>query len=508
MTQREKTGYSADSLQREFRGFRVTTSPLVPHFSFDRLLAELTRCDKVKDRMVRQVFYLEGPYGQFFLKRSTLVRTKDRLRHLFLPRRRWAEWRQLCRLRVRGVAVPEAVCRGEKGGIIPDQFFLLTRRVAGEPVSCHSFEETKKLGGYVAFLHSCGVYHADLHPENVIMQEDGTLCLIDAQEVFFVRLLPKWLRIHNLGKLWFHLRVQTHSEGYLATFLTGYNEGRKKPVKTREVVKAADRHQQRHYYSRGKRCCKNSTEFVVIKGKHFSGYRRRTFPWGPEDLREGLKNGMTLKPDKVIAFEGVCIKGHQRRFLHSDRCLKSWKMSRALEVRGIPVPRSLGYFRIGERSYFLAEFLVDSQPLNEYLSSLQVEGQKRELLKKLALWLRSIHDRNIWQRDFKSSNILCKNGAYTMVDLDGVRICCHLPYEKKILNLAQLNASLSHAITIKDRLRFFYYYTKGEPTLRDKRRAIYERIWDITLGKNTALYGLDLTELKPEGPSLLERPHI
>ena len=496
MTQQEKAGYSADSLQREFRGFRVTRSPSVPHFSFDRLLAEVTLCDKVKDRVVRQVYYLEAPYGQFFLKRSTVVRTKDRLRHFFLPRRRWAEWRHLCRLRVRGVAVPEALCRGEKGGFIPDQFFLLTRRVAGEPLSCHSLEETKKLGGYVAFLHSCGVYHADLHPENVIMQEDGTPCLIDVQEVFFLRLLPKWLRIHNLGKLWFHLRVQTHPQGCLATFLTGYNEGRKKPVKTSEVMKAADRHQQRHYYSRAKRCCKNSTEFTVIKEKGFSGYKRRDFPWDLEELWKGLKNGTTLKPGKVITFKGVCIKGHRRRFLHCDRCLRSWKMSRALEVRGIPVPRALGYFRIGERSYFLAEFIVDSQPLNEYLSSLELERQKRDSLKKLALWLRSIHDRNIWQRDFKSSNILCKRKAYIMVDLDGVRICRHLPYEKKILNLAQLNASLSNAITIKDRLRFFFYYSKAETALRDKRRAIYQRIWNITLEKNTALFGLDLTKLK------------
>jgi hypothetical protein len=117
------------------------------------------------------------------------------------------------------------------------------------------------------------------------------------------------------------------------------------------------------------------------------------------------------------------------------------------------------------------------------------EKVKRRALKKLAIWLRNFHDTDVWQRDFKSSNILYQNGNYFMVDLDGVRIR-RLSRQNKIYNLAQLNASVSNAITIKDRLRFYHYYSAGRQLTRLQRRAIYRKVWKITRMKNTALYNL------------------
>ena len=169
-------------------------------------------------------------------------------------------------------------------------------------------------------------------------------------------------------------------------------------------------------------------------------------------------------------------------------------MSRALEVRGIAVPRSLGYFVINNVSCFIAELLVDRCHLNTYLSTLSDEQAKRRALKKLALWLRHFHDSNVWQRDFKSSNILCQNEDYFMVDLDGVRIRS-LSEHNKIYNLAQLNASLGNAITIKDRLRFYHYYSADRQLTRPQRRAVYRKVWDISKTKNTKIYDLDFAEL-------------
>jgi hypothetical protein len=62
--------------------------------------------------------------------------------------------------------------------------------------------------------------------------------------------------------------------------------------------------------------------------------------------------------------------------------------------------------------------------------------------------------------------------------------------------LAQLNASLSNAITIKDRLRFYYYYMAGKRPSRQQRRAIYRKVWAITTTKNTSSFGLDIAKLK------------
>jgi hypothetical protein len=55
---------------------------------------------------------------------------------------------------------------------------------------------------------------------------------------------------------------------------------------------------------------------------------------------------------------------------------------------------------------------------------------------------------------------------------------------------------VSNAITIRDRLRFYYYYTAPERPSRQHRRAIYRKVWAITTGKNTSAYGLDITKLQ------------
>jgi hypothetical protein len=81
-----------------------------------------------------------------------------------------------------------------------------------------------------------------------------------------------------------------------------------------------------------------------------------------------------------------------------------------------------------------------------------------------------------------------------MVDLDGVRIR-RLSEHNKIYNLAQLNASLSNAITIKDRMRFYLYYSADRQPTRPQRRAVYRTVWNITKTKNTKIYDLDFAEL-------------
>jgi len=488
--------YSSETLLSELTGFRLTISPLVPEFSLDRMCDDIIDVKVIKESDRRQVFFLQIPGGGFFLKRSVLIRDKDRLRHLLLPHRRWAEWRNLHKLRSAGIATANPVVKGEKRGVYPEVFFLVTEKVDGRPLSYESSELSETLGQYIALLHLRGVYHADLHPENLIIKNNCQPSLIDVQEVFFLPWLPHRIRVYNLGKLYFRIRPELKSEKWTAAFLRGYNNVGKKQITVLDLYKAADRHQQIHYRSRSKRCCKNSTEFAVVKGIDFRGYKRRGFHWGQQNLQQALEQGEVVKKKRVINYQDVNIKIHRKRLFHKDRCLASWKLSRALEVRNISVPRSLAYFVMNGYSFFLSEFIVDSLLLNDYLSFPTVDRHKRRAIKKLALWVKQIHGNHIWQRDFKSSNILCRNGDYLMIDLDDVTIRDRLSDKKKIVNLAQLNASLSNAVTIKDRLRFFYYYMADEKPSRQRRRAIYQKVWVITTNKDTSYFDLNIEKLK------------
>jgi tRNA A-37 threonylcarbamoyl transferase component Bud32 len=491
----DQTNYvPVDSLRHMLAGCRLATSSLAPDFSLAELLTENTTCRVVKENDRRQIYHLELPPRGYFIKISTLIRPKDQWRHLLLPYRKWSEWRNLHRLLRAGIAAAKPVLKGENKDSNPQFFFLLTEQVQGKPLTIHTAVDTRNMGEYAAWLHSKGVFHTDLHPSNVMVTDEAQKRLIDVQQVFFLPLIPRWLRAHNLGKIYFNLALMQDGFRWAEEFITGYNRKSTVSVSLAEVMQAAGRHQNKKYNSRSKRCCRNSTEFVVVKDSDSRGYRRRSFQWGIRDLRQALENGQSLKESHVISYQGVCLKRHRRRPFHENRCLTSWKMSRALEVRGIQAPRALGYFEIDNINCFVSELLNDTHDLNAYLSSLSDEQAKRRALKKLAVWMRKFYATHVWQRDFKSENILCRDGEYFMVDLDGVRIR-RLSEDNIIANLAQLNASVSNAITIKDRLRFYYYYSAGRQVSRHQRRAVYRKVWDITRTKSTVFYDLDPDQL-------------
>ena len=482
-------------LKSQLSGFKATPSPLFPGWTLERLLQETRACRRIKGNPIRAVYALDTSGATFFLKLSASTRLKDRWRHLILPHRRWAEWRNLHRLRKKQIDAAGPVLRGEQKRGAGRAFFLLTQGVRGFDAGRVAISGAGALGCYIATLHCQGVYHADLHPENVIMQPNDRPCLIDAQEVWFFPWLPWLLRVHNLGRLFWHFSDRNQDPTWWQTFLEAYNPNFPRPITLANIRRRAEIHRQRYYRSRSKRCCKNSSEFVVLKGPELSGYKRKEFVVTAAELEQAIESGTPVKAGRVISYQGLCVKMNRLRRFHRDRCLASWKMSRALEVRGIPVPRALAYLRQGGSSFFISEFLIDSAALNDYLSLLTDLRQKRRALKKLALWMRTIHQQRIWQRDFKSSNILCRDGEYYLIDLDSVAIR-RLTRSQRLVNLVQLNASLSHAVTLRDRVRYFFYYFEDCLPDRSQRRGMYRKIWTLTREKNTAVFGLDLHQLR------------
>jgi tRNA A-37 threonylcarbamoyl transferase component Bud32 len=482
------------TLARELDGFQIIASPLEPGFQLEDLLSEVYECRVIKENNRRQVYHLQTAHGGYFLKRSSLVRTKDRIRHFFLPRRRWAEWHNLHHLWYSQIPAAKPVARGLSKSPHPKSFFLLTEEVPGTHLSFNSLSDARNLGEYAAFLHDRRVYHADLNRKNLILDLDERLCLLDVQEAYFLAWLPRRLKISNLGRVLFNFCALDSPEPWARRFLEGYNQGGSEKVVPSEVIAAAARHQQRRFRSRSKRCCKNSTEFEIIYSRSLHGFKRRNFSWTLQQLRAAQLTGQVIKPERVYAHQGICIKQQRKKILHRDRCLASWKMSHALAVRGVGVPQALAYLSENKRRYFLNEHLVDGIHLNDYLSALTDAGAKRRALKKLALWLRQFHNAGIWQRDFKSNNMLFRDGEFFMVDLDDVKIR-PLSDQKKIINLAQLNASVSNVITLRDRLRFYSYYTADTQPTRQQRRDVYRKVWQITRTKQTDIYDLVLERL-------------
>ncbi len=485
------------NLYKKFADFQIKRDPSYNHLSLGQLFSETWDSFPVAESIRRQVYCLKSSYGTFYLKYSPLNRKKDQRRFLFLPWRISAEWNNLQRLKKKNIPTATPVFFARKNLFPCQGFFVLTEDVNGGKIDCSSKPHLFKLAQFIAYLHKKGVLHTDLHPENILIQSSGDLALIDAQEVYFLPFVPRFLKKFNLGQLWRYIAYfYSQEENVLDEFLEVYNSEHKSHVSTKDVTKIAKRCHERYYISRCKRCLKNSTEFQVIKKEQgIKGFKRRDFAWKKDELHTALAKGKYIKDNKLLAYKDVCIKIHTKRFFHKDRCLISWKMARALEVRGVKVPQALAYYNLKKHSYFLCHFYQNSLTLNNYLSTCLNQEKKRKAIQKLADWIRNIHDLKIWQQDFKSSNVLVYNNQFIMLDLEGVKIGQRLSWEKRAINLAQLNASISNILTLKDRLRFFHLYCGGRLPPRKRRRKIYQKIWKITQGKNTLPFGLDLNRL-------------
>jgi len=491
----------ASNLFRNIKKFRTITDPAYNHLTKDQLLSDENEISLVSEKYRREVYTIKSDLGIFYLKFSSLVRKKDQLRFLLLPWRIFTEWRNLARLSRKGINAAQRVLFGYDGLYPNHGFFLITKAIEGSPTDLREPDQIHKLAVYMASLHAAGVFHRDIHPENILMDHEGKHVLLDAQEIYILPWMPRRLKIANLGNMLWHLLAHSQDMANLDDFLAAYNSGTKSALLTNELIKAINRRRQRHYRSRSKRCFKNSTEFQIIKNAQgLKGFKRRDFSWDKPALQNALAHGTPIKGEKLIAYKDVCIKIHNRRLFHKNRSRISWKMARALSVRGINVPHALSYLTMGNTACFLTTFYSESLTLNDYFSSGIKNKRKNEALKQFADWLRTCHDLNVWQRDFKSSNVLAHGNQFMMVDLDGVRICRKLPWRKKLMNLAQLNASISNHITLKDRLRFFKYYCQGELLPRRTRRRAYQKIWQISQKKNTLPFGLDLEKLRSEIP--------
>jgi hypothetical protein len=104
---------------------------------------------------------------------------------------------------------------------------------------------------------------------------------------------------------------------------------------------------------------------------------------------------------------------------------------------------------------------------------------------RFAAYLALLHQKGIYQTDFKTTNIfVCqdrgKETSFCMIDLDHIALTKKVPLKRKAKNLLQINTSVPATITLADRMRFYHHYTgQGKLTTRDKMliRGIIRQSW-------------------------------
>ncbi len=376
------------------------------------------------------------------------------------------------------------------------------------------------LGVMTARLHDAGLLHQDFHPGNILVRFDSPgepeLVMIDLDALRKSRRVTWKLARQNLALLDHFFWVRS-SRTDRHRFLTSYLENRSDtPPDTRrfgrEIEDATRLWAERLWRRWGRRCQSSNKYFEVYPGN-------TTWCVAARDLDPSEVHRLLADPDlpfrsgsttilknartTTVAETTMMVRGHPTRVIYKrfnrkkwldplftlfrpSRAWRSWQAGQDLASRGIPTPQNLAFlsrrrtFRTDPLFWFLPHetYLVTIKEtaavslttyVNKVLPSVPSDlrrARTRSLSAKLALLIRSLHDRSLSHRDLKASNILInvdprvERERLSLIDLVGVRLHQKLPAKRRVQNLARLCVSLSSVAgpTRTDFLHFLRVY--------------------------------------------------
>lgn len=234
---------------------------------------------------------------------------------------------------------------------------------------------------------------------------------------------------------------------------------------------------------------KNGTQWTIRKG-----YERIQDSFDLDNFRSDLneKNYKLIKENRVrsvismpvsdISKNGIYIKYFKRNgclnyikyLLVPTRTRTEWKVGNELIRKNINTALPLAIaekttYRLHDVSLLVTDAVTNSETFLDFCLvnysgtlSTEKEKEKKEILRKLSLFMRNIHEKGFYHYDFHSGNILIKfknsehhsihDCTLYIIDLHSVKILKKLSSKKRLLNFAQIFNSLSSILTKTDKL--------------------------------------------------------
>ncbi|MBI5307430.1 MAG: hypothetical protein HZB37_03600, partial [Planctomycetes bacterium] len=259
----------------------------------------------------------------------------------------------------------------------------------------------KKLISYVKTLHVCGLFHGELHAENILVgRNDGDFYLIDLGRVICREKTPPAWKIYDLSRLLYSIMdVCTRDE--ITTAIDDYADnmshmGNKKGFHA-AVFEQIRRIKQRHWGGKTKKCLRNNAQFKTLTHNNYAINMRRE--WDITAL-EGLigkhTDSLMKRRDNVIKLSHktaithlplsnesdklICIKEYRYPsafkkffypFFHSP-ARKAWFAAHGLIAADILTPKPIALIeekRTGmiKKSFFITEGIFACQPCYKYI---------------------------------------------------------------------------------------------------------------------------------------------
>ena len=499
-----------------------------------------SRATLIRDNNVRMSFLYRSGDAGLFIKRYKCRSLWDTVKYFFFPSKAIAEWRNLRRFEEQGIptSAPLAVAEKRTLRLLRESCLITASLAPAEALNEYLRKATLAprqrqqlacaLARLVKKLHDANVFFRDLHAGNILIDwrrgGEPALFLIDLHKAWFVARLQDWMRVRDLGQLCNSLAAsRTDGVRFLKTYLAGQPDAAYRSLQHKIHIKQIKLEAVR-IKSRSKRCTRHSTVFEKKRTWTEAYFGRKDFGKKPADAAIGLhctelasgaaqilkrasKSAVTLHA--LDGYGQVCVKGYRhvrlwyslKNIFKKSRALKSWIAAHGLLVRGIDTPLPLAVMErtcgpLRRESFLITQLLPDARELNDYIRAADPGERKADFIATLAAMLRCVHDRGVYHADLKSINILVQETGsgwrFSLIDLDRTYFTDCLSFLQRANNLAQINASVSSRMTLRDRLKFFHFYAKGTG-FYGQRREYYRRILAISRRKNTAPYGVIFT---------------
>lgn len=478
--------------------------------------------DALRDNPRRRVARLETATGRgLALKQFRLATGRHAMRERWKARLGYTpavrETRALARAHEAGAPVPPPLGLAELAS--GDQLLVLGL-IDGAPLSdalrtapAVRHERLRALGRAVAALHAAGLAHGDLHHGNVLVTAAGPV-LLDLQRA---RAATRESRLRDLGFLDHSLRELVSAPDRLrvlrAALGLAARPGPRDRAMLRPALVAAEVRAGEHARSRTRRALRPGRSYGRIELGAERGLRVRELP--AEAVAAALHRhrsatagaGVRLIKDDgrsrvcalhagghALVVKEVLARGWRRPLadlLRGSPARRAWRAGHGLRFRGIGAARPLAFverrrFGLPISSAVLLEDLSADAPADR--AALDVPGTYDPgavvaALGRVALLL---HRAGVQHDDLKASHVLLRATAAgpeaRLIDLEGVRLDVSLSDARRIVALAQLNASLPDAYPAADRCDAFACYARALPFTRGAARAL-ERVVELSLAR-------------------------
>ena len=490
----------------------------------------------IKVSSAKWVALLPGPSGHaFFVKKFRVKNWKERLRYLLLPSKAMKEWNVSLGFRTKGVRIPApvGVMERRRWGFLKESLYIseaiedtqtlmdfFVERFGGGDLEGREDKRgiVRLLGDTVRRFHDGGLFHADLQAGNFLIKkrEDRELYVIDLHRARVRKNLSGRQRLWDIAKFFYSLNSML-DQGDKEIFLQAYG-GNGKPFETLKpffmsVERVIDKIKRRHQKSRAKKCLRESTHFIAQQWKGYRLYRiRDSSPKALMELidahreiaRDSPSRLLRNSPHIVVSMVEIphgsgrrtCVKQYRyvtawskiKQCFGYSKAKGSWIAANELFRQEISDLKPLAYVEkvcVGflKESFFIMESPTDYLKMDRYLNKSFGNGRsgylvskERAFIQQLARWIGFLHQSGIFHSELKTCNILVRERAgrwdFGFFDLDGVRLCTKVDYQRVLRNLVQINCSVPGFFSYGARVRFLRWYLQTYPIALQKRDLI------------------------------------